>query len=250
MIVTPISEWTHKWALKKHINVWFQPTASSTNDIAKSEPSYDLFLTNHQTQGRGQGQNTWTDNADGKNLICSWLFKLEKPPQHFSGALWGLCTYQALSKCWPQISWNLKAPNDIYINSKKVGGILLESSSQGSIHQLVFGLGLNVSQSPQTLSGTTTNIKENFTDEARITELKWNEFLDTLHSYIQKTIFDCQKNKISQAQKEKLKNALNLNPLLSKKVETVTENGSFVLDGSEVHWSELNLLYTKKIKDN
>jgi BirA family biotin operon repressor/biotin-[acetyl-CoA-carboxylase] ligase len=58
----------------------------------------------------------------------------------------GLSVAEALAQCGIR-QHGVKWPNDIYIQNKKVGGILLEAV--GALQQVVVGIGLNVNVQPQ-----------------------------------------------------------------------------------------------------
>ncbi len=119
----------------------------STNDYLKKNHA---FLKNHtvvhtlsQTHGRGQFERTWESDS-GENLLCSILFKEEiSQPNLMLLSSMSLVTLLAEEK----ITALIKPPNDIYVEDKKIAGILIERIYEGQMHQAtVIGLGLNVNQ--------------------------------------------------------------------------------------------------------
>lgn len=106
-----------------------------------------------QTAGRGRKGREWV-STDGDNLYFSLLLK---DPQidiaDISGIpqLMGLAVHQSLLKAGVKNSW-IKWPNDVYVDRKKVCGILCESRFKGSgIEGLVIGVGVNVNSSQASL---------------------------------------------------------------------------------------------------
>ena len=66
------------------------------------------------------------------------------------------------------INLQIKIPNDIVYNGKKMGGILTESVSHGEIVKKIFvGIGFNVNQEefPGNLSEIATSMKKEFGEE-------------------------------------------------------------------------------------
>jgi biotin-[acetyl-CoA-carboxylase] ligase BirA-like protein len=124
-------------------------TLDSTNTFLKTHHhalSHLTFVrTRHQTAGRGQFDRIWTSN-DNDNILCSVLLKnvsLDKAEHHKRWIEQGLLTFLKNR----QLSTTFKAPNDIYIGSKKICGILTESQSdQDQFTYVVIGFGLNVNQ--------------------------------------------------------------------------------------------------------
>ena len=122
----------------------------STNKFAldniQSLKDYSVITAKNQTAGRGRKGRTWV-STEGENLYFSLLLK---EPQvllsEISGIpqLMGLAIYKALVTSGVKDSW-IKWPNDIYVNNKKICGILCESRFKGSeIDGLVIGVGVNV----------------------------------------------------------------------------------------------------------
>jgi BirA family transcriptional regulator, biotin operon repressor / biotin---[acetyl-CoA-carboxylase] ligase len=131
----------------------FEENLTSTNTHAihllslKKIQEGTVIQTNYQSAGRGQPGNSW-ESEDGKNLLFSLILypSMLKPDAQFIVSMaisLGITDYlnhyiQATSIKWP---------NDIYVNSDKIAGILIESSIMGSnIEYLIAGIGLNVNQ--------------------------------------------------------------------------------------------------------
>ncbi|MDB4835514.1 biotin--[acetyl-CoA-carboxylase] ligase [Cyclobacteriaceae bacterium] len=130
------------------------PTCRSTNDFLKEMleqglvQNGQLVITTHQTDGRGQRASTWQSEPN-KNLTFSiGLFDIELPSEqqfqlNIITSLAVIKTINENTKANAQIKW----PNDIYIDNKKVAGILIEQKiKKETIDQAVIGLGLNINQ--------------------------------------------------------------------------------------------------------
>ncbi|MCT4582018.1 MAG: biotin--[acetyl-CoA-carboxylase] ligase [Flavobacteriales bacterium] len=109
----------------------------------------EVVLAHYQTQGRGQRASVW-ESLPGENLMCS-IFAL---PTFLNGDNFFLISKAIAlavkavvsSKC-PNDLVEVKWPNDIYVNQKKIGGILIENQYKGNqIKQAVIGVGLNINQ--------------------------------------------------------------------------------------------------------
>ncbi len=133
----------------------FHAAIDSTNNRALQlarEPGFKaptLVLTEKQTAGRGRGANQWWA-ADGA-LTFSLVIKTESvglPPRRLPQASLtvGLAVSEAIEDllCGPAIQ--LKWPNDVYIQMRKVCGILVELTSTPN-QAIVIGIGINVNNS-------------------------------------------------------------------------------------------------------
>jgi BirA family transcriptional regulator, biotin operon repressor / biotin---[acetyl-CoA-carboxylase] ligase len=129
----------------------YLPVTGSTNDNAllaarSGAPHGSLFVTDEQTAGRGRRGNAWLAAA-GESLLFSVLLRpqLELAQTSALTLAIGLALKDAVS---PLLTTpvQLKWPNDLYVNQKKLAGVLVESQLQGErLQAVVVGVGLNVS---------------------------------------------------------------------------------------------------------
>ncbi|TAD81687.1 MAG: biotin--[acetyl-CoA-carboxylase] ligase [Bacteroidetes bacterium] len=107
-----------------------------------------VFFTTHQTAGRGQRGKQWHGNPND-NLALSAVLRtqdLAKTHQFKLSAAMALATRQLVANHINQ-AVSIKWPNDIYVGSKKIAGILIENIIQAATWRWsVVGLGLNVNQ--------------------------------------------------------------------------------------------------------
>ena len=98
-----------------------------------------------QTSGRGRLNRTWVDLGIG-NLFLSLVLK---PSEQFSEVYTNLTQYLSVCLCKVLESYGtesqIKWPNDVLINGKKIAGILSESVIQGgNFKGIILGVGVNL----------------------------------------------------------------------------------------------------------
>ena len=133
-----------------NINLNILNVCTSTNDIAFSaalngEVEGTSYLANTQTKGRGRNQNKWTSTKG--NLFLSTIIKpkSDKSFWHQLSVIVGFSIIQVLVDIGVNSNLiNLKWPNDILVDEKKICGILLESSD----NFIIVGIGLNILKTP------------------------------------------------------------------------------------------------------
>jgi BirA family biotin operon repressor/biotin-[acetyl-CoA-carboxylase] ligase len=148
-------------------------SVGSTNTLAieaaqAGEPEGRVWVADEQTAGRGRGGHTWHSVA-GDGL---YLSALTRPRLGLVEALWialgtGLAVQAAVHQVTglrPDIRW----PNDLLIEGKKFGGILVETSSAAAgvggaaemLRYAIIGIGLNVGHQafPEELRETATSL--------------------------------------------------------------------------------------------
>ena len=116
--------------------------------LAATLPGGTVIYTPSQTAGRGQKGNSW-ESEDGKNLTFSLLLK--RPPvkardQFYLSEAAALAVVEALTEAAGE-GFTVKWPNDVYWQDKKVCGMLIENSLNGTdIATCIVGIGINVNQ--------------------------------------------------------------------------------------------------------
>ena len=180
-----IAQWTREWTeLKKYPFIYYTST-NSTNDESKTafdnKKNIVLFIAEFQAQGRGRQKNKWL-NSD---MMLSWSFPVKQPPQPDISKLMGLVLYSALKKTWPSVNFTFKLPNDIYINTKKLAGLLIEVVTKGDQHQLIIGTGMNVLKHPK--NTPFTHLAQHLPKE-QVSKTHWFSFMNNWNDEIYKTI--------------------------------------------------------------
>lgn len=126
------------------------PSVGSTNDIALSwaesgAPDCAVVIADEQTSGRGRMNRHWI-TPPGSALAFSLIFRPtpeEVARSAFFSPLGALAVSETITglNLTAQIKW----PNDVLINGRKLCGILAESVWQGNrLQAVVLGIGLNV----------------------------------------------------------------------------------------------------------
>lgn len=128
----------------------------STNTWAKENyKNFDLsqitrITADEQTKGRGRFNRVWV-SPKGVNIYLTFFFAVEKSrlalnnlPQILSISIANLLDKEGLK---PQIKW----PNDVLINRKKLAGILCETIDLGNSYGVILGTGINVNMSQDML---------------------------------------------------------------------------------------------------
>lgn len=115
--------------------------------LSDSLPHGTVIVADVQTAGRGRRGRKWVSRK-GENLYFSFLLKPEFGPERASmlTLVMALAVAQGIELvygCKPQIKW----PNDIVVNGRKVCGILTEMQPEGGrIKHVIVGVGINVNQ--------------------------------------------------------------------------------------------------------
>jgi BirA family biotin operon repressor/biotin-[acetyl-CoA-carboxylase] ligase len=124
-------------------------SAASTLDIAhtlgnEGTEAGTLVIVDRQTAGRGRGGNVW-HSPGGSGL---WLTTVERPADiaglEVLSLRVGLRLARALDRFAPE-PVRLKWPNDLYVDERKLGGILIEARwREGRLEWVAIGVGINV----------------------------------------------------------------------------------------------------------
>lgn len=151
-IVTGCSE----LASSRLTTISLERIVDSTNMMAMREVhqqnviSGRLYLAEYQTAGKGRRGRTWV-SPFAKNLYFSLVWRFTQGAAALEGLslVVGLALVKALNSlgiAQVQVKW----PNDLLVNSRKLAGILLEMHGDASGEcQVVIGVGVNVAMPEQ-----------------------------------------------------------------------------------------------------
>lgn len=133
------------------MNIITLPETYSTNTWLEENdatlPHLTIVRAVNQTAGRGQRGNSWESEA-GKNLTFSVLLRplgFQARNQFYISEAFSLAVIDALREIG--VEARIKWPNDIYVEDRKICGILIEHSVMGmEITRSICGAGINVNQ--------------------------------------------------------------------------------------------------------
>ena len=133
--------------------LWSEECRSTQDVLLHSTTEWDegaVSVTEHQSGGRGRERRAWTDTA-GRSLLLSLLLRPRggAPVEQLSLVV-GLAAAESIDTAAGTRS-QLKWPNDVLVDGRKVAGILLESSGA----TVVCGIGINVNQTEDELPTAT-----------------------------------------------------------------------------------------------
>ena len=157
---------------------------NSTNDWLKLHPDCDAVWTTWQTAGRGQAGNSW-ESEQGKNVLMS--LRLRQPQvsvaQQFRLTMAvSMAIQQVVAHRLPQHTVTVKWPNDIYVDDKKICGVLIETTiADGQLSEAIVGIGLNVNQTIWNNGAPNpVSIKSLTQSDSDLTAI-YNELCEALH---------------------------------------------------------------------
>lgn len=134
-----------------HFNTLPSTNATAIEFLAKNNPSEGTVIsTFNQTKGKGQFDSTW-ESATGQNLTQTVILypKFIFPRQQFLlSKTIALATRDFVAAQLPKsVQTQVKWPNDILVNGKKIAGILIQNSLSGAtISHSIAGIGININQ--------------------------------------------------------------------------------------------------------
>lgn len=119
-----------------------------------------IIITEHQTDGFGRFNRKWI-SPFGKNIYCTLIEIVDLDISKLNGL--SLVMAISIAKILNRLNLDakIKWPNDIYINNKKIGGVLINISAEMNDRAKLFiGFGLNVNmRNNQDITKNWTSIK-------------------------------------------------------------------------------------------
>jgi BirA family biotin operon repressor/biotin-[acetyl-CoA-carboxylase] ligase len=151
-------------------------SVASTNDLAleatKAGARHGVWIADAQTSGRGRGSHIWHSPA-GDGLYMTALVSPASPMQRALGL--SFTTAIAVQSAIASVAGfrvrdqiDIRWPNDLLLNGKKCGGILIETSAQSvltsgpaMLRYAVLGIGINVNHAafPAELDAIATSLR-------------------------------------------------------------------------------------------
>ena len=124
----------------------------STNDFLRQMLTPELpeglvIFAEEQTAGRGQRGNRWA-SAPYLGLWFSILLRPRlRPTESARLTEWAAQTIAATVRTEFQLKPAIKPPNDVYLNGRKIAGVLVETKAgKGDEWAAIVGIGVNVNQ--------------------------------------------------------------------------------------------------------
>lgn len=155
LVINSFTQFKNIFYIYNTLNYIFLGTASSTNDVAKERihkhnGNHGLVIQSaFQVEGRGRQDNVW-ESEDGKNLLVSFVVEPTQflPSQQFIiNQLISTVVCDFVQEKTKSKNVTIKWPNDIYVENRKIAGILIENIILGEkMTHCIIGIGLNVNQ--------------------------------------------------------------------------------------------------------
>ncbi|UQS87191.1 biotin--[acetyl-CoA-carboxylase] ligase [Nicoliella spurrieriana] len=216
----------------------------STNKYAKDILNHKqitnpfVIIANQQTAGYGRrGRHFYSPANSGLYLTIA------VPVEHHAMINPGLLTtttavavVRALKVSYPQIPFQLKWINDIWVNGQKVGGIMTESIMDVELMQpsaIIVGIGINLStkQFPSTINQPVTSISANPIDRNQLAADIINQFMQSYPTYQSGIAMD-EYRKLSVVIGKQVTINIRNQPIVGT-VEAIDDNGALMLRSAD-----------------
>jgi len=167
---------------------FFETIGSTMTEAARladaGAPHGTTVLAEEQTAGIGRLGRTWLSPV-GAGIYCSMVLRLELPPASapIASLLVGLAAADAIQKT-SNLLCDLRWPNDVLINERKVAGILTHLISDS----VIAGIGINVNQLgfPSDLRTPATSLRMESNGREQAREPVIVQLLDSVEVHCQK----------------------------------------------------------------
>jgi len=170
-------------------------SVTSTNDVAinlikEEQKKFGCVYAGIQTKGRGTHGRKWISNKG--NFFVSIFFPLKNnyPPFNEFSIINPIIISGVIKRFCEKKNIKLKFPNDIFVNRRKICGILQELITINSKKFLIIGIGINIVSNPKINNKyQATNILLETKKKPTITEIidliisSYEKFFIDLNSY-------------------------------------------------------------------
>jgi len=223
-------------------SIYYFNSIDSTNkkakEVAQDEQEGTVIIAEEQTAGKGRMGRSWV-SPKGKGIWMSLILKptmepMKVPKLTLIGAA---AVYKALENMG--IKAQIKWPNDVLIDGKKICGILTEMSGElNMVNYVIMGIGINVNLDegdfPEELKDKATSLKISTGKEINRKELTaniLNEFEKLYISFKEKDQMNevlkiCRENSILLGEEVKI---IRGNDVRIGKAIDINENGELLI---------------------
>lgn len=152
-ILSELGIWKYLGPECRDLDIHIKHEVKSTNDLLREKaiagsPDGTVLIAEMQTEGRGRSGRKFYSPADTGIYMSLLLRPVEMDPSKVlkftTAAAVAVCqAIETVSDTKPQIKW----VNDVFLNGKKVCGILTEGSmsfENGEMDHVILGIGINV----------------------------------------------------------------------------------------------------------
>lgn len=223
-------------------NIHYFDSIDSTNkkakEIAQDEEEGAVLIAEEQTEGKGRMGRTWI-SPKGKGIWMTIILKPNIEPMKIPKItlIGAAAVHKALDKM--TIKTQIKWPNDILIDGKKICGILTEMSGElNMVNYIIMGIGINVNLDekdiPDELKDRATSLKISLgkeTNRKKLTAYILNEFEDLYMKFKENDDIDevlkiCRENSILLGEEVKIIRGNNVR--LGKAID-INEDGELLV---------------------
>jgi BirA family transcriptional regulator, biotin operon repressor / biotin---[acetyl-CoA-carboxylase] ligase len=123
-------------------------------------PPWTVVLANHQTRGSGRQGRPWI-TAPGDAMLATIVAPLRVPSER--AGLLAIAVGTAIADALVEwgVSVALKWPNDVYLEQRKLGGVLIHAQLGVKAIALI-GIGINLRSTPPAVAGTAICLADAF----------------------------------------------------------------------------------------
>lgn len=155
-------DFLYPWEFPEGVRVFWEHESLSTMDTARnladSKDIYDIVVSDVQKKGRGRYGHNWISTRG--SIAVTFLLATSMPVKD----VWRILFASAIALCdelaRDNIETDIKWPNDIYKDGKKIAGILLDVSAEYlMVNRIRIGIGINTGERPPLPSAGSIRLK-------------------------------------------------------------------------------------------
>lgn len=223
------------------MNVIHFESIDSTNKYLKENyqklDNLTFVSASFQTNGKGRENRTWI-SSNGENLLFSFLIKDKCLLKEYKALSIGTATLVArFLELMGLNNVMVKWPNDVYVNDRKICGILLE----GNVNEyLVIGVGLNVNQTSFVgeYKVEPTSIKNELNKTFCLNELEV-ELFEFIYKHINQKLFKSNSLRFYKKHNYLYGKNVCVNSI-SGKVNGISDDFDLIIDKKYIDTGEVN----------